>query len=220
MIAKELISDGIQPLKTSDDGTTALNMMDENRISHIPIVNDLDFLGLISDTDIYSMNSLDEPIGNHRLSLSRPYVHESQHFYDVIMAFSTMKLTLLPVLNDMNQYLGVITLTDMVHRLAGIAALDNPGGVIILEININNYLLTEIAQIVESNDAKVLSMYITSHPDSTMVEITLKVNKIDIGPILQTFIRYNYTIKASFSENNYIESLRERFDSLMNYLNV
>jgi hypothetical protein len=98
--------------------------------------------------------------------------------------------------------------------------LNNPGGIIILELNDKDYLLTEIAQIVESNDAKVLGMYLTTFPDSTRIEITLKINKIDVGPVLQTFIRYNYTIKASFSEDTYTESLQERYNSLMNYLNI
>lgn len=220
MIAKELITDNIIPLKTSDTGTAALGMMEENRISHLPIVNEKDFLGLISDTDIFNLNNFDESIGNHMLSITRAYVTENQHIYDILHSFSENKLTLLPVLNDKNHYLGVITLANLVQQLSKITAIDNPGGIIVLEINDKDYVLTEIARIVESNDAKVLSMYITSHPDSTKLEVTLKVNKMDIGPILQTFLRYNYTIKASYAEDTYYESLQERFDSLMNYLNI
>ena len=92
--------------------------------------------------------------------------------------------------------------------------------IIVLEINDKDYLLTEIAQIVESNDAKVLSMYITSHPDSTKFEVTLKINKMDVGSILQTFNRYDYIISASFTEDTYTDNLQDRFDSLMNYLNI
>ncbi|MCK4408396.1 MAG: CBS domain-containing protein, partial [Bacteroidales bacterium] len=86
--------------------------------------------------------------------------------------------------------------------------------------NNNDYSLTEIAQIVESNGAKVLSLYVTSHPDSTKIEVTLKINKIDILPVLQTFNRYNYIVKASYSEKENLDDLRERFESLMNYLNI
>jgi len=220
MNARQFISTTIIPLKTSDTGTFALSMMEEYRVSHLPIVNELEYLGLISDRDIFSLNNFDEPVGNHSSSLSRPNVTENQHVYEIIKTFSELKLTLLPVLDENNQYLGVINLTNVIRLFSEIFAIDNPGGIIILEINEKDYLLTEIAQIVESNDAKILNMYITSIPDKGKMEVTLKVNKIDIRPILQTFSRYNYTVHASYFEDTYSEGLQERFDSFMNYLNV
>jgi acetoin utilization protein AcuB len=220
MIARQLISDIITPLKSTETGADALGIMDEFRVSHLPIVDQEQFLGLISDTDILTYNNLSEPVGSHPLSLTNAYILENQHIFDVIRIIDTMKLTLLPVLDEKKHYLGSITLTTLFHNLSDLMALNNPGGIIILELNDKDYLLTEIAQIVESNDAKVLGMFITTFPDSTRIEITLKINKIDVGPVLQTFIRYNYTIKASFSEDTYRESLQERYNSLMNYLNI
>jgi CBS domain-containing protein len=220
MIARQLISETITPLKSSETGSGALGIMDELRVSHMPIVEDDEFLGLISDTDILTSNNLEENIGSLPLTISNAYVIETQHIYDVIRIIDAMKLTLLPVLDEKKHYLGSVTLASLSHHLSGLMALNNPGGIIILEINDKDYLLTEIAQIVESNDAKILGMYITTFPDSTRMEVTLKVNKIDVGPILQTFIRYNYSIKASFSEDTYTESLQERYNSLMNYLNI
>ena len=220
MNARQFISNMIIPLKTSDTGTFALSIMEEYRVSHLPVVNDLEYLGLISDKDIFSLNNFEEPVGNHSLSLSRPYVTENQHVYEVVKTFSELKLTLLPVLDENNQYLGVINLTNVIRLFSEIFAIDNPGGIIILEINEKDYLLTEIAQIVESNDAKILNLFITSLPEVGKIEVTLKINKIDIAPVLQTFSRYDYNIKASFSEDTYNEGLQERFDSFMKYLNV
>lgn len=221
MIARNLISESLIPLKTSDSGALALGLMDEFKVSHLPIVNDQELLGVISDTDIFNLNNFDDPVGNHPLSLTGAYVMENDHIYEVMLTFKEHKLTLLPVLNDKKHYVGIITLTSLVHHLTEIAALENPGGVIILEINEKDYSLSEIARIVESNDAKVLSLYITSFPDSTKLEVTLKLNRIDIGPVLQTFHRYNYIIKATFSDTDaYNEGLQDRFDSLMNYLNI
>jgi CBS domain-containing protein len=221
MIAGKLISDTITPLRTSDTGATALGIMDEYRVAHMPIVNESDFLGIISDTDIYNLNTFDDPIGNHPLSITGAYVTEDEHIFEVMKVFSEMKLTVLPVLNEKKQYIGVITLANLVQHLSDIAALDNPGGIIILEINEKDYSLSEIAQIVESNDAKVLSLYITSFPDSTKMEVTLKLSVIDLGAVVQTFNRYNYTIKATYSDKEgYDDGLRDRFDSLMNYLNI
>lgn len=220
MIAKQLISESIIPLKTSDTGSTALSMMDDYRVSHLPIVNNVDFLGLISDVDIYNLNNFDEPLGNIGLSLPKPYVIEYDHFYEVVKLTSYLKLTLVPVLDNNSKYLGSITLNNLVKNFSKIVAINNPGGIIVLDINNNDYSLTEIAQIVESNGAKVLSLYVTSHPDSTKIEVTLKINKIDILPVLQTFNRYNYIVKASYSEKENLNDIRERYESLMNYLNI
>jgi CBS domain-containing protein len=221
MLAKTLITENFVPLRTSDTGAVALGMMDEYRVSHMPIVNDLELLGLISDTDIYNMNSFDDPVGNHTLSITGAYVKENDHVYEVIKAFSENKLTLLPVVSEKNQYMGVITLQTLTRFFASVTAVDNPGGIIVLEVNERDYSLSEIARIVESNDAKVLSLYVTSIPDSTRVAITLKLNSIDIGPVIQTFVRFNYLVSASFSDKDvYKEGLQDRFDSLMNYLNI
>jgi CBS domain-containing protein len=220
MIAKQLISDLIIPLNVSDSGATALGLMDEYHVSHLPIVRDMEFLGIISDTDIFNLNNFYEPVGNHPLSLSHAYVREEQHFFDVVRLFTTMKLTLVPVVTDKNIYIGSITLSTLIREFASISSIDSPGGIIILEINDKDYVLTEIAQIIETNDAKLLSMYITQYPDSTKLEVTLKLSRIDIGPVIQTFLRYNYSIKATYTEESDEESMRDRYDSLMKYLNV
>jgi acetoin utilization protein AcuB len=220
MVARQLISAAVGTLNPTDTGAFALGLMDEFHTSQLPVVNDKEYLGLISDTDIYTLNILEEPVNSQKFLLNFVYVKESQHIYDVMKLFSSMHLSLLPVVDDKNQYTGCITLANLVDQFAGITAIENPGGIIVLEINDKDYLLTEIVQIIESNDAKVLSMYITSHPDSTKLEVTLKINKIDVGPILQTFNRYDYIISASFTEDTYTENLQDRYDSLMNYLNI
>lgn len=220
MIARQLISDEITPLRTSDTGTKALNWMDEYKVSHLPIVNNEVFLGIVSEQDIYSLNDVDEPLGNHKLSLKNPYVNEHQHIYNVLKIIDEMDLTVIPVLDDHDRYLGCFTLKRLLTYIASLYSIDNPGGVIILEVSETDYSLTEIANIIESNNAKILSSFITNHKDSTRLEVVIKVNKIELGAILQTFDRYGYFVKASFGEDKDPEDLRERYDSLMNYLNI
>jgi CBS domain-containing protein len=183
-------------------------------------VNNEEFLGLVSQTDIEDLNIPEEALGNHNLSLTRPFIYGDQNIFEIIRLFSTQKLTLLPVLDRKNNYLGVITLADLVQNFSHLTAADNPGGVIIIELNNNDYSLQEIAQIIESNDAKVLGLYVRTFPDSTKIEITIKLNKIDIRPVLQTLYRYKYGVTASFTEEEDDDVLKERFDSLMNYLNI
>src|ERR1017187_815003 len=142
MITRDLIKDLIPPLKTSDSGLKALNWMEEFKVTHLPIVNKESFLGLISESDILSLNSPDEPIGNHQLSLMRPFVTEEQHIYDVIRLANQLKLTVIPVLSAREEYLGLITLPHLIEALSILTAVNNPGGIIILELNSNDYSLT------------------------------------------------------------------------------
>jgi acetoin utilization protein AcuB len=221
MIAKDLISEVVPSLRTSDPGQTALNWMEIFRISHLPIVNNQDFLGLISDVDIYDMNQPDEPIGNHALTLFKPYVTTEQHVFEVIGLASRLKLSVVPVLDNNNHYKGVITTNDLIRYIAGLSSLDQPGGIIVLEIIDRDYSLSQIAQIVEGNNVKVLSMYITSPPESTKLEVTLKVNTGDLASVIKTFERYNYEVKTWVTDNDSMDQFySERFDLLMKYLNI
>lgn len=220
MLAKHLITDSIIPLKTSDTGADALSRMDDYRLSHLPIVNNEAFLGIISDEDIYAMDEFDEALGSYKLSLTAVHVMQDQHLFDVIKQFVELKVSLIPVLDQKNNYLGCITIRQLIENFSKIAAVESPGGVIVLEVSQNDYTLSEISQIIESNDAKVLSLCVVSSPDSTKLEITIKINKIDIQSVLQTFSRYNYIVKASFTKSDDFEDLKERYDSFMNYLNI
>ncbi|MCX6333478.1 MAG: CBS domain-containing protein [Bacteroidia bacterium] len=221
MVANDLISEIIPSLKTSDTGQTALNWMEIFRISHLPIVNNQDFLGLISDTDIYDMNQPEEPIGNHELTLFKPFVTDEQHLFEVIGLAARLKLSVVPVLDNHNHYKGVITTNDLIKHIAGISSMDQPGGIIVLEMVERDYSLTQIAQIVESNNIRVLSMYITSPKDSTRLEVTLKVSTTDLLALIKTFERYNYEVKTWVTTNDSIDRFySERFDLLMKYLNM
>jgi acetoin utilization protein AcuB len=221
MVAKDLISEVIPSLKTSDLGQTALNWMEIFKISHLPIVNNQEFLGLISDADIFDMNQPNEPIGNHALTLYKPYVTSEQHIFEVIGLASRLKLSVVPVLDSKNNYKGVITSNDLIRHIAGISSMDQPGGIIVLEVIDRDYSLSQIAQIVESNNVKILSMYITSSPASTLLEVTLKVNTSDLLSVIRTFERYSYEVKTWVTDNDSMDRFySERFDMLMKYLNI
>ncbi len=221
MRAKHIISDIVPSLKTSDTGVRALNWMEVFRVSHLPIVNNKEFLGLISDTDIYDLNKADQPIGNHNLSLMRPFVNVNQHIFEVMEVASRLKLTVVPVLDDKNHYQGLITLMDLVNYFAELSAFKTPGGIIVLELNVNDYSLSEIAQIVEGNDAKILSIYVTQPDESMKLDISIKVNRTDISALIQAFNRYDYNIKASFMDENAIDTMfKDRYDEFMRYLEI
>jgi predicted transcriptional regulator len=220
MLAEDLISDTIPPLRTSDTGIKALNWMDEFKVSHLPIVNHNEFLGLVSDTDVLDLNEPSEPLGNHPLSLIRPFVYAKEHIYEVLKIVAKMELSLVPVLDENNHYLGNISQRTLIEHFASTAAVQNPGGIIVLGLNQNDYSLNQISRIVEDNDTKILSLYISEIADSMRVELTIKVNREDIRSILASFQRFNIDIKASFQQSEFSEDLRNRFDLFMNYINM
>ncbi|MDR1172307.1 MAG: CBS domain-containing protein [Bacteroidales bacterium] len=221
MLARDLISEVISPLQPSDTGAKGLHRMEAFRISHLPVVNHGDLLGLVSDVDIFDRNRADMPVGEYPLSIFDPFVHEHQHLYEVIELVSRLSLTAVPVLTEKHKYLGVITVQQLIQALGDMAAVNMPGGIIVLELNSNDYSLAQIARIVEDNDAKILSSYTTLTADSLKMEVTLKINQVDLTSIIQSFLRYDYTIKASFQGSNRNEDiLRNNYDQFMMYLNV
>lgn len=221
MLANELISETIPALKTSDSGVQALTWMEIFRVKHLPIVNHREFLGLISDQDIYDLNDADEPIGNHNLSLKKPYVSEGQHIYEIIEVLSRLDLSLVPVLNEEKHYVGVVTQEDLTKAFSSLSSMQNPGGIVVLEMSNHDYSLTEIANIVEGNDGKILSMYVSSSKDTSKIQVTLKLNITDLTSILETFNRYNYHIFASYmTSENLDEFYQDRYDEFIKYLNI
>ncbi len=221
MLAKDLMSDVLPALRTSDTGLKALSYMDVFRVSHLPIVNNTEFLGLISDKDIYDLNMAEEPIGNHTLSLTRPFVNQNQHIYEVIELAARLELSVIPVLDEHNNYVGIITQNNIMKFFSELLSVKNPGAIIVLELNENDYSLSQISQIVESNDAKILSVYVSNSIDSIKINITLKINRNDLTSIIQTFNRYNYTIKASYLDSDSLaDMLDDRYEMFMRYLSV
>ena len=220
MLAIDLLNDEIPPLKVSDNGSKALAWMEEFRVSHLPVVDKREFLGLISDTELIDINKPKDPIGKLKVPLIRASVTQGQHIFEALKLISGLHLSLIAVLDDNGAYMGTITAVNLMQKIAAMPFVHEPGGIIMLELNMNDYSLAQIAQIVESNDAKILSSYITSNADSTKIELTLKINKDDLSAILQTFNRYEYTVKASFHFGDYETNMKTRFDEFIHYLNI
>ncbi len=222
MQAKELISDIFPAVNINDKGEKALVRMDFFKISHIPLTDsDGNYFGLISENEIYDFDLTDKPFSTYKNVLIRPFVFCNQHFYEVINIFTKFNISVVPVLNEKEKYIGAVCFHDLVRHLGKMTASENPGTIFILELDFHNYSLSQIAQIVEGNDAKILSLYVSSQEDSTKLEVTVKINTTDFSGIRQTFERYDYKIKATYSEDDKInEFLEERYDEFMNYLNI
>lgn len=220
MLAKDLISEYIIPLKLSDTDLHALHLMDIFRLGHLPVVNEKELIGLISENDIIDFNDPDEEIEKHKERLVNISINNNQHLYEVIDLVSQHKISVIPVLDENKHYLGVITITDLMQHLANLFSLKQPGSIISLSMQVKDYTLSEIANIVEGNDAKILSLYITSQANGK-IEITLRINKEDISSVVKTFERYNYSINTYFTANTEVEDFyKERYDAFIRYMNI
>ncbi|MBE7178718.1 MAG: CBS domain-containing protein [Mucilaginibacter polytrichastri] len=220
MLAFELISDAIPPLRTSDSVQKGLDRMSEFRIEHMPIVNDEQFLGLVTEEDLIEEPDSSLAVGEVDLSLINPFVFENQHIYDVIRLFSIQKLSIVPVLDLQRNYLGVVSINGMNEYFARITSVNEPGAIIVLEISNRENSMSQIAQIIEAENAQILSSYIRSFPDSTRLELTLKLNKREISAIVSGLLRYNYTIKATHHMLEVDNGSLNRYESLMHFLNI
>jgi len=220
MFAKQLISTELEPLKTSDTGTEALAQMNDAHVQHLPIVNHKQLLGVISEEDILSFN-LEEVIGSFKLSLRKAFVEETDHLFEVMRVMGAEELTLLPVVDIHKNYVGSIRMQDVLNSFSKMASFVEPGGVIVLEMQRHEYSMHEIARIVEGENAKILSFFVGTHPNSQMVDVMLKLDRNhELGGILSTFNRFGYNIKASFVSDEFMDSLQDNFNSLMNYLDM
>lgn len=220
MRAIELITEEIPPLTHLDTGEKALHWMDEFKVAHLPVLKNGNFVGVVSEDDILDRIDEHEQLDVLFSHLPRPFVWSSDHIYEVISKVGEFKITVVPILDENEKYLGCTSIHRLIQLISNTAGIKEQGGIIVLEMNKVDYSLAQIAQIVESNNAKILSAYVLSLPDSTKIEVTLKINEIDLERILRTFTRYDYIIKASYHKSDFEDDLRNRFDALMNFMNI
>jgi len=221
MVARELINHMIPPLKKNDPAKKATAWMEELRINQLPVIENGTYCGLISEELILEDNDNTKSVAEYDLQGKSSVVNENQHFFDVLKIVSGRGVQLVAVLDDNETFLGVISLKDTVIAFAQSAAVQNPGGIIILSLKQIDYSLAEISRLVESNDAKILSSIVNNDIfDVNMIKLTLKINKTDLSSIIATFERFEYNIIAKFEESKIESSDKERLDILFKYLDM
>lgn len=218
MMATAFIDPSIVPLKTSDSVAVAIDFFKEFSVRQLPVVQDNICIGTISLEDIEE-EIAEIPVLDF-INLSFSFASSHDHIYEVMRAISEQSLTLFPIIDENNNYLGCITLTSLFKNYVNCAAFSQPGSIVVLEMDKKNYSLAEIARIVESENKVILSSLLSSNGESNRLEITLKLNSTQIQNLLSTFERFGYDIKATFDEEDVKDTLKNRYESLMTYLNV
>lgn len=221
MIARELINHMIPPLKKSDTAKKAISWMEELRVNQLPVIEAGTYKGLISEEVILEDNDNSKAVSEYKLQGKECFVFENQHFYDVLKIVSDHGVQLVAVLDDDQSFLGVISIKDTVTAFAQSAAVQSPGGILILSLKQIDYSLAEISRLIESNDAKILSCIVNNDIfDANMIKLTLKINKTDLTSVIATLERFDYKIIARFEESPMETSEKERLDILFKYLDI
>ena len=221
MVAAELINYMIPPLKVTDDAHKAVVWIEEFRCNHLPVVENGKLLGFISEEIILESNEIDKRLGDFHLEGEDCYVSLDSHFYDVLKVAGDHKLGIVAVLDDDNHYAGVITVQDVMTSFAQSAAVQMPGSILVLSMDLIDYSLAEICRYIEENNAKVLSSTLVEDPmDKGKIKLTLKINQDDLSRIVATLERFGYRVIARYREAKREDEGRERIDLLMRYLNI
>ncbi len=220
MTAKDLVTYSLPVLTPSDTGNRAIELMEEYKLSHLPLVDRDHYVTLISEDEIYDNEYFDKPFSQVNLKVFRPFVSEKHTLYDVLALLGRLKITVLPVLSPQEKYLGSILVPDLIYQVIDFFNLSNEGAVITVKQKIHDYSLVQLAQIIEANNAKILSF--SSVPiDEENVKLILKLNVTDAISILQTLERYDYEVEnILFDDEEYKKIYQERLDALLSYLSI
>lgn len=219
MIVQEFISNDIPPLHSNDTLRKALEWMAQFKVSDLPITDKKQYIGVISESDILDYNKLDEKISDSKIHIEKPFVYIHQHIYELFRLMTKYNITVMPVLNEKDEYAGSVSAKGIIQNLSRITSLQSTGGIIVLSVPFKDYSAVQIANIIEGNDAKILSMYVES-VNNEWLEITVKVNVNDVSRILQTFYRYNYQVKTVYQSSESEIDLKRRLDEFWHFLNI
>ncbi|MEG2067348.1 MAG: CBS domain-containing protein [Tannerellaceae bacterium] len=219
MLVKDFITKELPVLKRFDTGEYALALMDDFKMRHLPLLNDGIYQCLVSEKDLLVMPDIAAPIG--KVVLFAPSVLESTNLHEALGMISRYQLSLLPVVSPKGEYRGAITRDKLIDALAELCSAESAGSVVVLELAPQDYTLTDIARLVESNNAHVLNLLSYTDKDTGRLLITLKIDLEDASPVIRSFERFNYTVLYHFMEKGMVDDmLQQRMSELLHYMNM
>lgn len=221
MQAYQFINNMIPPLKYTDKVKMGLAWMEEIRTNLLPVVEGGQFKGLITDEMLYDINDLSLSIGEVQLDNSGCYVFLDKHIYDVLKVSSEFHSTMVAVLDRDNIYKGVVTIEDAIAAFADTISIQTEGGVLILSMFMTEYSLYDIARVIESENAKILSSFITGDPlDDSKIKVTLKIDKPELRHIRATLERFGYQVIDHYQEEVGVSREQDRLGNLLRFLDI
>jgi acetoin utilization protein AcuB len=219
VLNKELISASIPTLNLSDTVIQALDLMSEFHVMQLPVVAEDKYLGLVFEEDLMNHDERTS-LQSFDTHFSKVAVHANTHFIEAVQMLNDYNLSLVPVIDKENEFVGAIAAIDLLKELGKATGASEPGGLIVLEMEQRNFSFSELSKLVETNDAQITQLNSYWDNSTSSFFVAIKINKFEISDIVATFQRYEYNVKYYFGEELYENELRNNYDHLMNYLNI
>jgi acetoin utilization protein AcuB len=218
MLTRDLISNSIPYLHKDDKVFHALQLMNDYHVAHLPVVENENYLGIISEEQLLQSDE-ENTIKDLSVTDDTTSVQANDHFLKAIQTAVVNKLSIVPVVEE-KLLVGIVTYNDLLRNASEFMSLNDPGALIVLEIEGRSYSFTEINRIVESNDTQITQLNTFTDPETGIMQVTIRINKLEVSDIISTFQRYEYNVKYYFGEELYENELRTNYDNLMNYLKI
>lgn len=220
MLTAELINNNIPRLQLQDSVSKALQLINDYRVTHLPVVAEDKYLGMISEDDLLDVEAEKGTIEFLQENFVPAFVKENEHFLNAVKCSNQFETTIVPVTNEERELVGVITVTDLLKALGDFSGANEIGGIIVMEMERSQFAISEISRIVESNDSTVLHLNTTVQPDTGLLTVSLHLNKKEIAAIVSAFERYDYDIIYYFGDEKFENEIHSNYRHLMSYLDI
>lgn len=195
-------------------------MMEENNLNQLPLIVDDKYTALVKETDLLDWDKPESPLSAAAFLNYKPAVASIGHPYEALRLANSQNLAIVPIVDHEDVYMGSITRNDLLKYITESSGLDNPGGIIIIEIAPTNYSMSEIARICESEEVLIINSQLFSNKETGKFELTLKTNRTSLDAVVNALERHNYIIKEVYGEHSSKDYMIDRYNLLMNYLNM
>ena len=220
MLTADLINNSIPRLQLNDSIAKAIQLINDFRVTHLPVVSEDIYLGLIGEDDLLDADDEKSTIQILEEYFIAAAVKENEHFLNAVNYSNRYESTVVPIITEDNELAGVITSPDLLKALGDFSGATEIGGIIVMEMERSQFALSEISRIVESNDATVLHLNTTVQSETGMLTVTLHLNKKEIASIVAAFERYEYDVIYYFGDEKFENEIHSNYRHLMNYLDI
>lgn len=220
MVASELINNSIPQLQLEDTVGKALQLISDFKTSHLPVVSEDVYLGIVSEEDLMDVSNKNLPVGNLQRDFIPVSIQENDHFLQAVNLINQFQSDVMPVVSVEKKLIGIITAQSLLRVLGQFSGSEEIGGLIVLEMERYQFAISEISRIVESNEATIMHLNTTLQPESGLLRVTIHVNKKEIAVIVAAFERYEYNVVYYFGEEKFENEIQSNYRHLMNYLDI
>lgn len=221
MTTLQLIDNSIPQLQLQDTVTKALQLMRDFKVTHLPVVSEEKFLGVINEEDLLDKEKNSKAtIDLFKNDFLPASVNVTQHFLKAVSVCNLYRTNIIPVINETGEYMGSIRGFDLVNALGNLCGANEPGGLIVLEVEPLRLAISELNSIVESDGATIRHLNISQQPPSPLLQVTLQINKREISTIIASFERYEYSVSYYAGEELFENDISTNYQNLMNYLDI